>query len=204
MIIGIIHHNSNKQFLKPLLKSLKGVKYPVQIIYNNASASNSDEIDCQDVVERIVYNLSGGYELGALKALVNANPKEKDFFLIHNSTLIKDKQIFDIADSVDGTFVMSGGIMSYMAKYRREILETIGIPVPKTKEVAIYYEYFWNIIYMNTEKKIAMCDQPLVDSKVFENKYGRRNMVIENDYLKKWKANWKGFQILQASDYIPK
>jgi hypothetical protein len=136
---------------------------------------------------------------------MDAYPKENDFFLMHNTTLIKDQEIFDIAAQFNGTLAMSNGLMSFLGKYRRQIIEKIGIPIPQEKGAAIYYEYFWNIIYFQFEDKIAICDDPLKNSNKLEVKFGRRNMVLENKYLKKWKSNYVGMDVKMPSpqSFIP-
>jgi hypothetical protein len=182
MIIGIIHHKSTKKYLPALLKSLEGVKYPVRIV-------RQDLLDTDD--RDTVYNFEGGYELGALKMLMLYNPEETDFFLLHETTLIKDQSIFDIAARFKGSFSLSPGMMCFLAKYRRSVIDEIGLPIPKTREAAIAYEYFWNILYMTTEKKMLLCDEPLQDTERYEMKFGKKRMVIENRYIKKWKSNYK-------------
>lgn len=193
MIIGIIHHDSTKEFLPELLESLRGViRFPKCIVYNNKKESESDE----KFPFPVLFNPIGGFELGALKALVDVFLNEDDFFLLQESTLIKDPVMFDIANKFDGSVAVCPGFGSYIGKYRRRVLEEIGIPIPKSRKVEIMYEYYWNIIYMNTEKRIASLNEPLVDTEVFEEKFGRKNMVLENCYMKKWKSNWGGFRVL--------
>lgn len=194
MIIGIVHHESTEKFLIPLLRSLSKSPYQIQVVYNNKGYER-DFNWAPYVHFPLLYNPQGGFELGALQCLMEMNPEENDFFLLHSSTLVKDLTIFDIAAQFKGSLAICPGFGSFMGKYRREILEKVGIPVPQDRQVAIYYEKYWNEIYMNTETTIASCDEPLVDSKIFEMKYGRKNMVLENVYLKKWKSNWKGFKI---------
>lgn len=203
MIIGIVHHDSTKKFLPALLKSLKGVQYPVQIVYNNKVADTTKEIDGIP----IVYNMWGGFELGALKRLMEANPKENDFFILQESVVIKDHMMFGVAASYIGSLACSHGFMHFMGKYQRDVVNQIGIPVPQTRLAEIYWEYFWNIVYINAAgDKIATFDEPLLDnSEVFEQKFGRKNMVLENKYMKKWKSNWGGVNIkTPPQDFIPK
>lgn len=202
MVIGIVHHDSNKRFLKPLLKSLKGVKYPVVVVHNEQTLNNETMKFHKSHGFPVVYNPENGFELGALALLLKWYPKENDFFLLQNSTLIKDQEIFDIAAQFDGTLALSGGLMCFMAKYRRETIERLGIPIAKDMKAEIFYEHFWNIIYLNLEEKIALCHEPLKDTDVFEEKFGRRNMVIENTYLKKWKSKFHSLDLKQY--YEPK
>ena len=193
MIIGIVHHDSTKRFLPALLKSLKPVfaeyKHQVVIVYNNKERSD-DVFPCP-----VLYNPKGGFELGALAALMAAYPEQKSFFMLQDTTVIKNPFIFDIAIAFSGSLAMCPGFASFLGKYRRCSLEKVGIPIPGTREAAIYYEKFWNVMYMNIEKPIASCDEPMKDTRKFEMKFGKKRMVLENSYMKKWKSNWKGFKV---------
>lgn len=201
MIIGIIYHESSKKWLPHLVKSLKGkgIKHQIVIVYNNKSYSD------ETYPFVTLYNQNGGYELGALKKLMDSYPNENDFFLMHSTVVIKDSEIFDIAAQFDGTLAMSNGLMAYMGKYRREVINKIGIPIPQTKEAAIYWEYFWNVVYFQHEDKIAVCHDPLKSTGKYEVKYGRKNLVEECKYMKKWKSNYTALdlKIPAPESFIP-
>lgn len=195
MIIGIVAHEKTQDFMYELLRSMLGIKYPVYVVYNNKGDRGLVDSAPFGFEFPVLFNPQGGYELGALSAMMEYFTEEDDFFLLHATTLIKDKRLFDIAAQFDGSLAICPGFASFMGKYRRKVLEEVGIPVPQSREAAIYYEYFWNIMYMDLEKKIASIDQPLKDTDVFEKKFGQKRMVLENDYMKKWKSNHGGFKI---------
>lgn len=186
MIIGIVHHRSNKKFLYNLLESIKGVKYPVYIVINEVS--NFDH----SFPYKVILNPDGGYELGALKKLLQETDDE-DIFLIQDSHEIKDLSLFDLAASLPGSLATAKGFYHYTGKYKRSILEKVGIPDTKSKQDAINAEYDWHRVYCKHDPQIVMLENPLIDDMPnmrYEEKFGRLNMVLENDYVKKYKGNW--------------
>lgn len=189
MTIGIVHHQSTIKFLAPLAKSLAGVHYPIRIIANNQTPHK------ESFPFPVIYNKRGGFELGALHKLIASCPKEDDFFLLPETSIMKDNRIFDLTARYNGSFAMSPGFGSFTGKYCREILTNIGIPIPQSRKSAIFYEKFWHVLYMDTEPNMAIADDPLIDSEVFEEFNGRTNMVLENAYMKKWKSNWGNIKL---------
>ena len=78
----------------------------------------------------------------------------------------------------------------FLGKYRREILNQMSIPLTKTKMEAVLQECAFNEAYSRLEPKMATIFNPLVNTTIFEEKFGRNNMILENDYIKKYKATW--------------
>ena len=156
------------KWLPNLLKSLSGYdKYQIIIISNY------------------------GYEVGKLRWVVE-NTTLSEFVLLQDSCEIKDTRIFDLCfDKVGYTVTFDPKFRSYMGKWRREILERIGIPTAKTKMDAVRYEEDWaHIRYLSAERKKMHLFDGFSRSEIYEKKYGRTNMILENDYIKKYKAVW--------------
>lgn len=186
MIIGIIHHPDNKLFLKDLLQSIKGATYPIYIVANECSKGVKAPY-------KVIYNPEGGYELGALKKLLEVT-KDEDIFLIQDSFVVKNLELFDIAANHPGSLATSSGFFHYTGKYKRSILEKIGFPIPKDKREAIQYEHDWNEAYALADPDIAMLPDYLhdrMDSARYEQRHGRLNLVLENEYLTKYKGTWR-------------
>lgn len=186
MLIGIVHHPSNDQFLKNLVKSMKGVKYPVRIVVNDVAKYTKKQ------PFKAICNPKGGFDLGALRLLFETTDYDQ-IFLIQDSFEIKKLDLFDIAAHCPGSFAVSKGFFHYTGKYQRKIAEKIGIPITQTKMDAVYYEYHWSMDYAKTDKKIAMMENALSDDMKeahFETKFGRKNLVLENEYIKKYKGHW--------------
>lgn len=168
MIIAIVHHQSNKPFLDDLLKSLEGVKYPVKIYENDPDNSR--------------------FELGVLQKALDEF--DDDVFLIQDSCEIKDLSLFDKAAQHTGGLALCHRFMSYLGKYKREILRQMEIPIVTDKESAIHHELHWNSDYMSRDPNFMYLD-PMSDNDQREEKHGRVNMILENQWIKKYKATFR-------------
>lgn len=180
MIIGIVHHPSTRPFLIDLLHSLKGVKYPVVIVNNGREYEHNFN-------HRVIQNDHDGYELGALKLLKD---RDDSVFLLQDTTEIKDQSIFDIANEYEGSIALCARFMSFLGKYRTEVINQIGIPIVDGKEHSITLETEWTNQYIRNEPNFQFI-QPLQDNPNREFKHGRLNMILENDYIKKYKGTWR-------------
>jgi hypothetical protein len=142
----------------------------------------------------IIVVVNDDFELGKLKwAYDNTNLDE--IFLLHDTVEIKDTSIFDIAfkDNIGSSFAMANQPVymgMFMGKYRREILSQMNIPITKTKLEAVMAEMSFNSEYAGKEQRKAIIDNPIHDGNIFEEKFGRTNMILENKYLKKYKGTW--------------
>lgn len=150
-----------KDWLFDCLKSI-GNKYPT-LLRVNTPQKNRWEL--------------GGIQLG------------KDIFdeFIHlmDTTIVKDNTLFDRLFELPGHIFLTEGGYHYMGKFVSKDLPEI--PKINTKEEAIALELHWLDGYSRTYFKP---DLP-VHTNVFEEKHGRRNMVLENEYLIKYKATFQ-------------
>lgn len=78
----------------------------------------------------------------------------------------------------------------YLGKYDRRILDQMYIPTPFNKAEAVKFEQEWNRAYIKNDPNFKVFHQPLHDVEVFEEKFGRNNMILENDFIKKYKGSW--------------
>lgn len=130
------------------------------------------------------------YELGKILFVYENFPEVEEFVLLQDSVHLKQ------TDWLDDVFNHDGGVsfaerpyFMYLGKYRRETLEKVGIPLVNSKKKAVEFESTWNELYAKSEKNlITMFD--LRDTETFRNHLGRKNMIIENEYLIKYKHIW--------------
>jgi hypothetical protein len=133
------------------------------------------------------------FELGKIKwAYENTNWDR--WWLIQDSVIIKDPQFL-----VDGWKLNTSVALSncpvpfgmYLGIYSRKTLDRLNRPTCTTKEDSIRFEVEWHNEYRNYEQFPVMfpefTDQ---NSKGTEEHYGRVNLVLENDYLIKYKGTW--------------
>lgn len=71
----------------------------------------------------------------------------------------------------------------------KQMEETV-FRVPKDKAEATDMEFAFGEEYQRYEPEAFVMPDPLLDRPVFKRRFGRVNMVLENRYLRKWKACW--------------
>ncbi len=157
-------------WLNECLKSVKGVKYKVEVVVDLTF-----------------------FELGTIKYAYDKGYDE--FFYMHDSCVVKDKKIFDFMfNDLKGSSVCvsnhPGLFGMYIGKYTRKDLERVKLFIPKDKMDAVENEVTWTNEYASKADSVIMMNPPLRDGYNFVNKNGRLNMKLENDYMIKYKATW--------------
>lgn len=149
------------------------IKYPI-LIHTNYPDNNEFEM--------------GGIKLGM---------KEFDeFFLMHDTLMIKDPRVFDLCFDLPGVSVSLGRTyFMYLGKYLTSILQTLELPEVRKKNDAIMQEMVFNDNYRKAagENYVELMLDTVKDGPVREMRYGRENLIIENEFIKKYKGYWKGF-----------
>lgn len=162
--IAIIHHKGSTGWLDGLLDSIQ-TDYP--IIISNHEGWCMDGI--RKVFETTDYN---------------------EICILNESMIIKDNSIWDkIFKENEGKSVMLGvNYLMFFGKFRREKLP----PFPEIhskKDDVLLGELGWCGEYMKNDSYVEI--QPMTDGySVYEEKNGRNNMILENDYFKKYKGHW--------------
>ena len=103
------------------------------------------------------------------------------FILLHDSCHVKDQRVLDMLFAFGGTISLSPGILMCMGKF--EQLPELP-PKPKNKREAVDFETAMkNWQHTPLFPTFTDCDKR-------EYKHGKERMVIENEYLKKYKSTW--------------
>ncbi len=123
----------------------------------------------------------GSFELGAIQ---RGAKLFDEFVYIHDTVVIKDNVIFDLLFAEPGTIALTAGFYHYFGKFVSADLPEI--PEVKDKEDAVFHELRW----FTKPYKVFDPQLPFI-SETFEERHGRTNMVLENDYMIKYKARWK-------------
>ncbi len=192
--IVIAHHRENKEFLQDLLFSLRNCEYPVYVVINDALNTPESYINELKEKANILLNEEDGYEMGALR-MAYENTDLDEMFLLQDTLIIKNA--FDFCYNA---FVVAQGRPCYLnnqykmflCKYRRDALNAFQ-PLPRTttKLESIAQEGLFNNAYFESEWTKGIMGQSLNDTGKFEEKYGKTRMVLENEYVIKWKATWR-------------
>ena len=176
---------ASKDFLKPLLDSIKDTKYDILIVSNGGFeyglAQHITNLLTQNPNRKASYvvNDFNGWEL----AVIEQGKKHFDEFVhIHDTTLIKDISMFDKLFAIEGHVVLTAGNYHYMGKFVSNNLPNL--PRVHDKVMAIMLEVRWLDDYPYTEFEP---DLP-VHTLVYEEIHGKRRMRLENEYMVKWKG----------------
>lgn len=163
--ILILHHKNSRGWLEDCLDSIE-TTYPI-----------------------IISNHSGWCTPGIEKVF---NETDYDEICILNETILcKDNSVWDIIFKENkGKSVMLGQeYLMFFGKYLREHI----LPFPEVNnkiDDVLIGEDQWSKGYARLPIEHVGI-QPLYDTyQVFEEKNGRNNMILENDYFKKYKGSW--------------
>ena len=149
---------------------------------------------CLASIKRPVLVLSDfTFELGKFNWIMQ-NTKIERFMYLADSVVVKDDRLFEMLDEKGSiAFSSDPGIYGmYLGIYERKVLEQIDIPYPKDKKEVIELELSWTQKYAQTAKNVRVAFDNLTDakSKRKEVLFGRNNLVLENDFLIKYKGHW--------------
>ena len=202
--IVITTSKSTEAFLNDLLPSLP-TAWPILLVCNDNHIPQVVRDAALPENTTVVYNDYNAWELGG----VARGAEHFDEFVHLMDTCLIHKGIFnhDIPEvhlepemlfrvmfgGSPGSCYLCRGFYSYLGKYRSEILRHVGIPRIETKQQAIHAEDNWNRAYLAADPAAWQFPSLLpISSNVFEEKHGRRNMVLTNGYMTKYKATWIG------------
>ena len=150
---------------------------------------------CLTSIEQPVLVLSDfTFELGKINWIFN-NTKIDRFMFLQDSVVIKNESLFDLLFKDKGSISLTNDPCMYgmyLGVYERQILEKIEIPVPKTKAESIAYELSWTDNYCKAARNVRLAFTDFSDSRSKRKQvlFGRENLVLENDFLIKYKGKW--------------
>lgn len=150
---------------------------------------------CLNSISKPVLVLSDfTFELGKINWIFN-NTKIDRFMFLQDSIIIKDEKIFELLYEDKGSIALTNDPCMYgmyMGIYERHVLEKIHIPIPKSKAESIQYELTWTEAYCKAARNVRLAFTDLTDSRAKRKEviFGRENLVLENDFLIKYKGNW--------------
>jgi hypothetical protein len=152
--------------------------------------------DCLASIQRevLVLRQAGTWELGKIKWLYE-NTQLDRFLFLHDSVVVKDQAFFDRMFEHDGSVSVTNdpGIFGmYMGIYTREHLSRVELYSPVTQRDSIRAEIEWTHRYATAAGNVPVVFPDLRDqlNVGFVEHHGRKNMVLENYYLRKFKGTW--------------
>lgn len=184
-------HVSRLRWLDQCLKSIQ-TTYPVYVVFQG---EEPDPEVCQLIREKgflPCHQELNGYDPGGIVYAMHHTELD-EFFILHDSCIVKDNKLFDKVFHKDHKSIALSltpcPFGMFLGKYQRSVCEMMEIPVAHNKYHAVELEESWNREYSAKAQWELLFDD-FHDQQVFEEKFGRTNMVLENKYLKKWKGSW--------------
>lgn len=170
--IVIVGKPDRAEWLKQCIESINYTRYPTIVVNEYA------------------------YELGRIEWIYKHTDID-EFLLLQDSVVLKHSNWLDEVFDFDGSVSLSNApFLMYMGKYRREILDKIEMPKVTSKAESVRLEADWTKIYVEAEDKLKIIST-LRDSTKFKKVFGRKNMVIEDDNLIKYKHIWDASMIYE-------
>jgi hypothetical protein len=138
--------------------------------------------------------VSFGFELAKI-SWVMANTNAERFLFLQDSWVVKDDRFWDLLESTTGSVAITADpyfFGCYAGVYERWVIEQIGVPIISDKRDAIRNEIDWHKSYVEVAGNPQVLFPELTDANSTrqEERHGRTNLVLENDYLVKYKGTW--------------
>lgn len=142
----------------------------------------------------LVVSLEHGYELGKIQWVYEHTDIERFLFLQDSVEVLSDG-FWARLNEFDGSVALLSDpdkYGSYMGVYERSILQYCDWPDVSGKADSIAHEIMWTRDYCARAGDIPVMFPELRDAAGFETeRFGRNNLVLENQYFRKWKGTWK-------------
>jgi len=132
-----------------------------------------------------------GYEVGKLKWVLEKTDID-EFVFLQDTVEVKDPRFINICFALPQSVSICNypSIFGcYLGKYKRSVLEKMNLPDVKDKLGAVEYEMKIGQDYSKFETPFVLFDD-LNNVDNFVEKWGKKVMKIENDYLIKYKSIW--------------
>ena len=134
------------------------------------------------------------YELGKIRWLRDNTTLDR-FLLLQDSVVIKDESLIEASFEQEGSVCFSTDPFMfgmYLGVYDMEIIRQIDVPIVTSKRQSIDYEITWHKTYCDLAGEVTVMFDDIRDSmaKGVVIRHGRENLLLENDYLMKFKGDW--------------
>jgi len=134
------------------------------------------------------------WELGKIK-FIHETFRPERFLFLHDSVEILDDRFFDLIAETTGSVALFGDPVPFgmfMGVFERSVLDKVPLWQPMSQESSVRAELLWTTRYAHAAKSYTIffpevCDGTAVG--VVE-RFGRKNLVLENRFIRKYKATW--------------
>lgn len=147
--------------------------------------------------EAIVVSVPG-YELGKL-AWVAKNTTFERFLFLQDSVIVTPELYSMLADYEGSVALLADPVPfgCFLGVYERTTLQQVGIPTISSKREAVEAEIWWTKAYCEAAGNVPVLFPELSDRNATRHsiRHGRENLVLENNFMAKFKGTWRHDQI---------
>ena len=139
-----------------------------------------------------------GFELAKLRWVLDNTTLER-FLFLQDSVTVSPALYARLSDYQGSVALLSDPVPfgCYLGVYERKVLEAVGIPQISTKRQAVEAEIWWTRAYVEAAGQVPVLFPELTDrnAKRHAIRHGRENLVLENEFVTKYKGTWRHDQI---------
>jgi len=151
--------------------------------------------DCSASIQREhIAVVNYGYELGKIAWVMQHTTADR-FLFLQDTWQVKSDSFWALLDGHGGSVALMNHpyfFGCFAGVYERHVIEKIGVPTVTEKYQSIVLEREWHRHYVEHAGEPVVLFPDLNDrnaTRVVE-RHGRENLVLENDYVVKWKGTW--------------
>jgi len=143
-----------------------------------------------------------GFELGKIRWVMD-NTSADRFLFLQDSWMVKSADFFTLLDETEGSVAITQDpyfFGCFAGVYERAVIEKIGVPITSTKLQAVEAERWWHEDYVACSGEPTVLFPELTDENATEVRLhnGRENLILENEYVTKYKGTWRPDQLLRT------
>lgn len=134
------------------------------------------------------------WELGKIK-FIHENYRPERFLFIHDSVEILDEGFFGLIEATTGSVALFGDPVPFgmfMGVYERNVLDNVPLWQPTSQESSVRAELLWTTRYARATSGYHVLFPEVCDKRATRTveRFGRKNLVLENQVIRKYKATW--------------
>jgi len=133
-------------------------------------------------------------ELAQIK-FIHETFRHERFLFLHDSVEILDDRFFELIDATSGSVALFGDPVPFgmfMGVFERKVLDSVPLWQPASKEAAARAELLWTTRYARAAEPYTILFPDVCDRKAVRvvERFGRKNLVLENEFIRKYKGTW--------------
>jgi len=191
--IAIVTWSGGEEAFTTLRNSIPDISYPIIVIVNDGFNAEWTNTWIESGRDYFIKLTGDHYEIGAIGAILDFTNWD-EFIFLQDTFEIKNADIFRklFEDYPNQSVAYNPHFQMYFGKFRRIALNKISFPEVNNKVDAVRQEDIFTKAYRAIEP-VAIFNHAFVDQNFYgnyEERWGRKNLVLEDEYIIKRKGTW--------------